>query len=246
MFTVTLHHLAPDAKKAGSEFPDLELPDLKGEKLRGLIASLAKVAKQNHGSASPELRIAAPSGKFVVRALSGGLRFTSWTTRVGGADLTPDQIFDFIAGTGDAVAEAGTSDSSARARWMKVVLLAVLIAGSNAVTAWMLMRPPPNPFVPDYQLLPAEPAGRLLADVAGDYQTGTAEGDRRLRILRDGRVNWAKFGLQKSIAEEENFTVQSAHSGGKPALFTSTGALIEIVDGSTLKLYGDTYRRTMP
>ena len=49
-----------------------------------------------------------------------------------------------------------------------------------------------------------------------------------------------------AIVEESDLTAKAAESGGRPALFTTGDALVEIVDASTLKFYGDTYRRKLP
>lgn len=254
MFTVTLHHLTPDAKKVGVEFIDGELANVSEKRLRELIANLAVTAGRDKGIASPELRIAAPHGRFVIQVFEGKLRFNSWTIRVGGASLTPDQIFAIVTGTDDPAAAAAAADSFVRdaqqshssKRW-KILLVAALILGTNGITAWMLTRPPPgNPLLAEYQLLSAAPAERLLTDVAGEYQTGTGEGQRSMRIARDGKVHWVKFGPNGSVAEETDLTAKAAQSRGHPALYTSMDSLIDIMDGITAVFNGDTYRRKMP
>ena len=250
-FTVTLHHLSPDAKKAGVEYPDSELSQVSEKRLRELIATLATTAGRDNRPAAPELRIAAPHGSFVIQAADGRLRFNSWTVRVGGANLTPDQIFAIVTGTDDPVAAAVAAESfvqrGRRLRRWKIALIAALIVGTNATTAWILLRPPPpNPFLAEYELLPAAPAERVLTDAAGEYLTGATEGHRGMRIMRDGRLHWVKFGLQGAVVEETDLTARAAKSHGHPALLTSQDSLIDILDGSTLVFYGDTYRRKLP
>jgi hypothetical protein len=251
LFTVTLHHLAPDLKKAGVEYPDGELSQVSEKRLRELIAALAATAARDNRPASPELRIAAPHGRFVIQAADGRLRFNSWTIRVGGANLTPDQIVAIVTGTDDPAAAAAAAESFVRggrqSRRGMIVLIAALIVGTNGVTAWLLMRPPPpNPFLTEYELLPPEPAERLFTDAAGEYLTGTTEGHRGMRIARDGRLHWVKFGPKGAVVEETDLTARAARSRGHPALFTSQDSLIDILDGSTLMFYGDTYRRKAP
>ena len=183
-FTVTLHHLAAGAKQADAALPDVTLTEVRAKTLHALIRSLGTLAPTNLGKASPELRVIAPHGQFVVQVAEGQLRINSWTIRVGGSALSPDQIFALITGA-EAVADAAgielAGSAPKRSRGAMVALLAVLILGSNALTAWFLTRPAPNPFLPDYAPLAKEPAERLIADIAGDYQSGTREGARALK-----------------------------------------------------------------
>jgi hypothetical protein len=248
MFTVTLHHLAPDAKKAGAAYPDAELPEVNEKKLRQLIRALATLATTDYGAAAPELRVASPHGQFIVQISQGRLRINSWTMRVGGSDLTPDQIFALITGAeavADAAAEAGTT--RARGSRMKLVaLLAAVVLGTNAVTAWMLLHTPPNPFLPEFTPLAREPAERLLADTAGEYQTGTSAGSRALVIARNGHAHWRTFGPNQTVAEESDVVLQPVHSHGKSALLADSQALVEIADAASIVFYNETYRRKAP
>lgn len=248
MFTVTLHHLSPDARQAGSTFADTELPEIPEKKLRALIRALAERARENHGAASPELRVAAPHGQFVVQAAGGRLRINSWTMRVGGADLSPDQIFTLITGStavADAVAEASVG-GSARSRRGLLLGCVILIVATNAITAWMLTRRPEIPFLPAYMDLAAEPGQRFLASVAGEYQSGTTAGARAL-VLNAGRpARWKTFGPDGTIAEETEIVVQPVQSRGRPALLADDRALIEFPDQVSLTFYNETYRRKAP
>lgn len=250
-FNVTLHHLAGDAKRADASLPDTELMGITSKQLGALLAALAKLAPTVAYPTAPELRIAAAEGRFLVQVKEGRIRFTSWALRTGGSELTPAQILAAI--TGDDVVDAaefsdGGSSGGGRKRRPRaavIALLALVIVGSNAMTAWTLTRPAPD-LLPPYRLLEPEPAQRLLAEVAGTYETGGAEGDRRLVIARDGAVQWAKFGAGRALEEETALTTQGAQSDGQPALLTSARALIEIKDPLTLVYYGDTYRRKTP
>jgi hypothetical protein len=248
MFTVTLHHLSPDAKRAGSTFADTELADVTEKKLRALIRALAGCAIEKSGAATPELRVAAPHGQFVVQASGGRLRINSWTMRVGGADLSPDQIFTLICGSA-AVADA-TADVAAaagkRSRRGLLVACAVLILASNSLTAWLLMRQPETPFLPAFTRLDAEPAQRFLSSVAGEYQSGTAEGARALRLTPDGPARWRTFGPNGTVVEESDLAVHPVQSRGRPALLADDRALIEFPDPVSLVFYNETYRRKAP
>lgn len=249
-FTVTLHHLAPGAKQVGVAWPDLELTEISAKKLRELIRALAALASSNFSPAMPELRVVAPHGQFVVQVAEGRLRINSWTIRVGGSALSPDQIFALITGT-EAVAEAvgmeigGTR--SKRSRGAIIALLAALIIGSNGLTAWMLTRPPPPPpLLPDFVPLAAEPAARFLAGLIGEFQTGSNDGDRILRVTKDGRVHWLRLGAKGAITEDVEVAVKPVQSRGQSALLADERTLIEAPDGGSLVFYGLTYRRKAP
>ena len=248
-FIVTLHHLSPDAKRAGVEFPDTELPPVTEKKLRELIRALAGIAGRDTGTAAPELRVHAAHGKFIVQIAEGRLRINSWDIKVGGTDHTPDQIFGLITGVEASLDGEGIDFSGVTAKKSKRALIAVLLIGivaSNAITAWMAMRPPPNPFLPEFTVLAPEQAERLFADAAGEYQTGFNEGDRKLTITRDRRVRWAKFGPKRSIAETADLAVQAVESRGQKALVADDRALISVSDPATVVFYSETYRRVAP
>ncbi len=247
-FIVMLHHLAPDAKQAGADFPDTELPPVTAKELRALIRALAAVAARGPGTATPELRVHAAQGKFIVQVVEGRLRINSWDIKVGGTDFSPDQIFALITGVepeddGDGGAPGVGGKRSRRG------LVALLVAGivaSNAITAWMAMRPPPNPFLPEFTVLAPEQAERLFTDAAGEYQTGVNEGDRALTITKDRRVRWMKFGPGHAIAETADLAVQAVQSRGRPALLADERALIDVADPVSVIFYNETYRRKTP
>lgn len=248
-FSVTLHHLAPGAKRADAALPDVELTDVTAKSLHALIRALAALAPTNLGAASPELRVVAPHGQFVVQVAEGKLRINSWTIRVGGSALSPDQIFALITGAEAVAGVAGISLGSGapkRSRGALLAALGVLILGSNAFTAWFLTRTPANPFLPDYTLLAKESAERLIMNVAGDYQTGANEGSRALKISPNGKVHWLRFGPKGVVAEESEIAVQPVESSGKPALLADERALIDVTDPMALVFYNETYRRKVP
>ena len=246
-FTVTLHHLAPDAKQAGVDFADVELAAIPAEKLHELLEGLASLAPGVAYPVVPELRVAARDGHFFVQVKDGRIRFSSWSLRTGASDLTPDQIFEAITGTAREGAEVlarsrNSGGTEPKGRYLKIALLAVAIVGSNGVTAWVLTRPAPD-LLPEYRLLETAPGRRLLSEITGDYETGSGEGDRRLIIRPDGTVRWAKYGRDRSIIEEVTLTSQPAQTRDRRALLTSERALIEVADVAALVYYGDTYRR---
>jgi hypothetical protein len=248
MFTVTFHHLAPDAKKVGADYLDAEELEVNEKKLRQLIRAFATLAPTDCGTAAPELRVASPHGQFIVQVSQGRLRINSWTMRVGGSDLTPDQIFALITGA-EAVAGAAAEVDSARLRGARLKVVALLVAvviGTNAVTAWMLLHTPPNPFLPEFTPLAKEAGARLLDGVAGEYQSGTAAGNLALVIARNGHAHWRTFGPNQTVAEESDVVLQPVQARGKSALLADGQALIEIADAASIVFYNETYRRKAP
>ena len=248
-FNVALHQLSPDAKRAGKDFPDVELAQVNVKKIRELIRALAKAAAQDLGGAVPELRVHAPHGRFIVQIRDGRLHINSWDIKVGGSDQSPDQIFGLIAGVeatlgGEASGLAGPI--TPRSRRLVLGLIIVGIIASNVFTAWYAMREPPNPFLPDFTLLEPEQADRLFVELVGEYQTGTTEGDRALVVAADHRVRWMKFGPKGSIAETVDVKVQAVRARGARALLADDRALIDVPAPASLLFYNETYRRKAP
>ena len=73
------------------------------------------------------------------------------------------------------------SVAASNSRRTKIAIMAVLILGFNAATAWMLFRPTPT-LTPNYELMAETDSRTLLIKAAGDYQTGKEPGDRRLSL----------------------------------------------------------------
>jgi len=254
-FSVTLHHLAADLRKAGPEFPDTLPRVVAARELRELVEALTALAPRTEYPAEPELRIVGPHGRFLVQARNGGTRVSSWSAQAGGANLSSAQILAMILGLEEAEAlparagdGAGMRPARGSARW-KLVGLVIAIVGSNGVTAWMLTRPPPRvpvALLPEYQLVAPERAHRVLADFAGEYDTGFAEGDRHLTLRADGNARWFVWGADRAARDEVTVAIQAAETRGRPALLADGLALIEMKDPITLVYFGDTYRRKSP
>jgi hypothetical protein len=252
-FNVALKHLAPDVSKAGADFPDAELADVTPDRLRRMVEGLAKLAPQVQYPAAPELRIHSPEGRFLVQVRDGKIKFTSWSLRTGGSELTPQQIVAAITGEPlDDRPQRGSDDTEPQkgmGRGAKIALLALVIVGSNAVTAWLAVRPPPRlplALLPEYRMMDDEPGRRLLTTLAGDYATGAAESDRAMTIKKDGAVRWWKIGENRSEVEEETFLtkpVQVQPGGGSGLL--ANNAIIEVKDPITVMFFGEAYRRKM-
>lgn len=249
-YSVALAHLSADAARAGAELPPVNLADVSVEQLRRMVEAVAALAPRVEYPVKPEVRIRSTDGLFLLQVKEGRLHFSSWSIRIAGDCLTPDQILETITGEAPAPAEPGVAVRAAQVmgqsgRAWRIGALAVGIIACNAATAWMLTRPPPDP-LPAHRLLEPEPAERFLAKVAGVYATGSAVGDRRLRIETNGALHWVKLGPNGTVSEEETLTANAARTGDRNVLVTSARELIEVRDAITVMFFGDTYRRVQP
>jgi hypothetical protein len=140
-------------------------------------------------------------------------------------------------------AEADEETTERFPRWAKIAGLAVLIVGCNAVTVWQVFfATGPSP-VPNSQPITDFDSGALLVKAAGEYETGGAEGDRRLVIEPTGGLRVAKYGAERAILQEMTKTARGGVVEGRTVLITSDPAVIEIKDANTVVYFGTTYQR---
>ncbi len=248
-YNLTLHHLAPEAKAAGLQYPDLEVPGVSVEKIRTLLVALSKAGAKlaPDDLSSPEIRIKTAREVLRVRPSAGGLRLVSWDTKIGGSDFSVDQVIEHLDGPRPEASaatrqSASPMPSSRLPRWAKIAALAVAIIAINVTTLWFLLRAPPT-LLPEYDLLPDTDAQKLLLAAAGEYETGGHEGDRRLIIQPDGSMILSTYGAKRKIIEEVTLRSRGARTSGRPALLTSDPYLLEVKDANTVILYGNAYRR---
>ena len=249
-FDVVLKHLSPDAKKASIEIPTSERLGLSPKELRGLLRAMEHLAPTVAYPAAPEMKVTGPTGRFMVQLREGRLHFVSWASmKSRGGNPSADQIADIITGE---VEEGGTGlesvipdDPNAQRKWARVLIIAALIVvfiGANYYTYTQATKPPGN-FLPRYRLMEPAPGERLMNDVAGNFETGGAPGDRRLQIRSDGAAEWQKFGAGRAVVERKPLVLQAIEVAAGRALLTSRQGLITIKDPSMLTMYGDTYIR---
>lgn len=261
-YSITLHHLSPDAKTAGLGYPDEHLLAVSIGQLRELLYSLSEVAARQtiYEPASPEIRIKTERDVFIVRTRYRRLCFIGWESMLRGEEHSVVYILAAVTGSAEhgkvaprierpapsyKTHSTPSLDNGSLPRWAKVVLMTVLIIGFNATALWLLLRPPTN-LAPKFTLLPDFESRALLAKVAGQYVTGNHEGDRRLIINSDGILHFAKFGPKKAIIDESIKTVHGGLADGRAALITSDPDVLTIKDAETVILYGTTYRRSAP
>ena len=261
-YSITLHHLSPDAKAAGLAYPDEHLLAVSIGQLRELLYSLGEVAARQtiYEPSSPEIRIKTDRDIFTVRTRYRRLCFIGWEAMLRGEEHSVAYILAAITGStehGKVLPKierpapsykphsASSFDTGGMPRWVKITVMAVLIIGFNATTAWLLLRPPPS-LAPKFTLLPDFESRALLTKVAGDYATGNHEGDRRLVIESDGTLRFTKIGPKKTVLDETTKTAQGGLAEGRAALITSDPAVLAIKDSDTVVLYGTTYHRRSP
>ena len=245
LYNLSLKHLSRDGKQAGAELPTAELSHITAKQFCAVLEAIAGVAPSVAFPAEPELRVTTLDGNFVVKVKGGKLQLVSWSSKHKGGEYSAARIFAIITGE-EAIEAARAQAAGGGSGWLQgkaaMVMFIVAIIVVNSFTIWFVTRPK-RTLLPKYTLLPAEPAARLLADVAGAYETGASTGDRRIEIDKTGAVQRYKFGPERAPTVKQNFTVQAADAQGKPALLTSRKALITIKDPLTVVLYGDKYQR---
>lgn len=261
VYSVTLHHLAPGAQAAGLAYPDEQLPTVTVAQLRELLFALSAVASHLtiYEPSTPEIRIKTDRDVFVVRTRYRRLCFVGWETILRGEEHTVSFILTTITGnveptkappkperpaTANPLGHGASTPSvptGGTARWAKIAVLGFLIVTINGATAWMLLRPPPS-LLPQHELMSESESHALLIRSAGQYETGTSEGDRRLIIESEGKLRLGKFNAQKAIVEERTKSARGALVDGRPAIITGD-TVLQIKDADTVVIYNTTYRR---
>ncbi len=262
-YHVTLHHLAPGAVAAGLAHPDEALPAVPLPQLREMLYALSEVASRLtiYEPSTPEIRIKTDREAFVVRTRYRRLWFVGYESSLRGEEHSVAYILTTITGNTETAKAPEprverpssasplvtvTPDEAGRfPRWLKIAVMAVIIIGCNATAAWMLLSPPKT-IAPKYALLTPAESAALLGRVAGEYRTGSAEGDRRIIIDTTGTARLAKFGPNQSTTQPVTKTVRGAVVDGQPALVTNDPAAVVLKDADTIVFFGNTYKRHAP
>jgi len=263
-YSVTLHHLAPGATAAGLAYPDEQLANVTPDQLRLLLRALEDTASSLtiYEPSTPELRIKTEREVFVVRTRYRQLCFVGRETVLRGelhtipfilgtiAGISPDQLVaveqvrTYERPPSAAPIPTGTENAAPKP-WLKIAVLLGLILVCFGTGVWMLVKPP-RTFAPKAAALAATDSSALLTRLAGEYRTGTAEGDRRLLLAADGTLRLAKYGAAQAVAEEVSRTVRGATQNGQTALMTSDPYMILVREPDTLVLFGQIYKRVAP
>lgn len=260
-YSVTLHHLSPDAMSVGLDFPDEQILAINLEQLRALLYAFSVTASglTIYEPSQPEIRIKTDRDVFVIRTRYRRLCLVGWETILRGEDHTVAYILTTITGTAEPVkvmpkleritaSTGGSSPPIERERfprWAKIAVMVALIIAFNAITAWVLLKPPAS-MLPTHEGMDVIASNSLLNRVAGLYETGLHEGDRRILILADGTVRLSKYGPQQSITQERIKSARGVLADGKQALLTSEPGVITIKDANTLIYFNTTYTRHQP
>ena len=98
--------------------------------------------------------------------------------------------------------------------------------------------------LPGYTVVNDQPARRIFADYAGDYEMGAAEGDLVLTDPGwDGTLRWVTFGPNRAIVEDTTLKAQVAQSSGQPVIVAENLGMIERKDPITITYFRDRYVR---
>lgn len=263
-YSVTLHHLAPGAKEAGLGYPDEQLTAVTVEQLTGLLHALEEVASRLsiYEPSNPEIRVKSDREVFVIRTRYRHLCFVGSETVLRGEEHGVAYIMGAITGHAEPIPQPAVNprlferpptavpmrlsprNGGGFPDWAKIALLLVVSLACVGTGVWMLFKPARS-LAPDFKLMPATEAVSLLNRVAGQYQTGTAAGDRRLIISNDGTMRIAKYGPEQAIAEEIIRTARGATQADRPALVTSDPYVMLINDADSVTLYGQVYKRVV-
>lgn len=262
-YSVTLHHLAPGAVAAGLAYPDEQLANVPLTQLREMLYALSEVASRLtiYEPSMPEIRIKTDRESFVVRTRYRRLCFVGYEAALRGEDHSVAYILTTITGTTEtakapeprtdrpsAASIAAATDVPAETgrvpKWIKVAVMVIIIIGCNGTAAWLLLRPPTT-LTPKSTRMPLGESAALLSRVAGEYRTGSQEGDRRIIIDATGTARLAKFGPNQSPTQPSSKPIYGAIVDGQPALMTADAA-ITLKDADTIVYFGNTYKRHAP
>jgi hypothetical protein len=262
-YNVTLHHLAPGAAAAGLAYPDEVLPSVSLPQLREMLYLFSEVASRLtiYEPSTPEIRIKTDREIFVVRTRYRRLCFVGYEAALRGEEHSVAYILTTITGTTEvakapeprqerpsaASVAAGLApvETGRVPRWVKVAVMAVIIVGCNGTAAWLLLRPPTT-IAPQFTLMTPADSAALLGRVAGEYRTGSTEGDRRIVIDSSGTARLSKFGANLAVVQPTTKTLRGALVDGQPALVTNDPAAITLKDADTIVLFGNIYKRHNP
>lgn len=262
-YSVTLHHLAPGAVAAGLAYPDEPLPAVPLPQLREMLYALSEVSSRLtiYEPSTPEIRIKTDREIFVVRTRYRRLCFVGYEAALRGEEHSVAYILTTITGTTEvakapeprferpsaagATAPAVSIETGGVPRWLKVAVMAIVIIGCNGTAAWLLLRPP-TIIAPKYALMTPSDSATLLARVAGEYRTGSGEGDRRIIIDSSGAARLAKFGPNQAPTQPTTKMLRGALVDGQPSLVTNDPAAIVLKDAETIVLFGNIYKRHNP
>lgn len=262
-YHVTLHHLAPGVAAAGLAYPDEQLPSVSLPQLREMLYALSEVATRLtiYEPSAPEIRIRTDREAFLVRTRYRRLCFVGYEAALRGEEHSVAYILTTITGNTETAKApeprqerpssasplvSATPDEAGRfPRWLKIAVMAVIIIGCNVTAGWMLLAPPKT-IAPKYSLLTPAESVALLGRVAGEYRTGSAEGDRRIIIDATGTARLAKFGPNLAPTQPVTKTLRGALVDGQHALVTNDPAAVVLKDADTIVFFGNTYKRHAP
>lgn len=252
MYRTTLYNLSEDLEHASTEFGQREIGEITAEEMHSLLQFLRHIDPVELHDAQPFVSVATPKGRFTIRATSGKLHLYDVThPELGSCELEPEPLIQHISPSFERRSSEDASGNhiilpKKNSRLNTVIGVCMLGVGLllNGYTLYATFyiddvhRAPPLTLVTS----PVE-AQQLRDAITGYYATGTDAGDRAIVIKSDGSAELWLLGPKNRPRQRTNCTFNLGRREGKLYLALKPRGQIEIINQSSLKLYGDTYRR---
>lgn len=248
-YKVTLSYLCPDADRLDpdEEWTDLGLVD--EARLRALLENFARLPAPRRVERDPRIVITASTGKFSIQTDRGRLfLYDARDVSVPFVELTPEAIIRQLSASPVAPAPAETplivDPPRSTHRGIAIAILAAGLA-LNGYTLYSVFYIDSVNAQPSLNLI-TEPADAAAAqrDLAGTYATGRNAGDRGIVVAADGSVRFMEFGPKGGNRYETSDSYRVGYRDKNTlCLSTPDNGTIEVVNHSSLRYYGDLYRR---
>jgi hypothetical protein len=230
-FKVTLHQLTADAAHADPEEPIRELGLVDENALLVLLGNFIRTGSLESGA---RIVITTSLGKFNVQADQGRLfLYDARDTSVPYVELPPAGIIrQLTAPRSDAPRDELIALPAPKSPH-RIIALAILAAGLalNGYTLYSVFYIDSVNTQPSLILLtePAEIAS-TRQDLSGSFSTGRKPGDRGIVINPDGSVRFMEIGREGR--DDKTLFLTTVDNG-----------VVEIMNRTTLRYYGDIYHR---
>jgi len=255
-FKVTTHHLAPDGRAADAAFGDQGPVEMDAAALTALCAGLRDLDLVQNHTHEPHFAVQGPRGRFLVRMdLHRLFAYDPRDSSRPAIEVDAPALVDLLAGapaatavTDEAAGWTPVEDRAARRKTMAGAALLAVALGLNATAAFLWLRPAErDPALPFEPITDPAAAALHVDRLAGVFATGTAPGEHRIVIHRDGRLDLQDIAADGSVetVATERFVV-GRHAGALCLMIGGATSRVEIRSDRTLVCYGDTYERMSP
>lgn len=261
MYDVTLVNLAADARTAAVTLIPIERTALSAEDLRSLLQNFCETDPVQNAVVDPEIRVHAPTGRYVIRTGQKKLFLYDILDRERPAlVLTTPEIMAELDGSAAAARLSVLAVPSGplvadNLAWAATPPVAAVpnrkLLGAMTAVAGLLLgaivylgvtaggpdsTPPLSPLAPDEFVA-------LRPSLAGVYMTGSQPGQHGIVIMAGGELKIFELNAQAAPSVILD-TFEPGRLGPKLCLATNQpGGPIEVADRDTLVYCGEVYRR---